>query len=111
MSVKLRFRRLGRRNRSFYRLGAIDTRSRRDGKVIEELGYYDPEASDDKHRLQINLDRIRYWLSVGAQPSDTLRGMLIKAGFPLEPVKRPTRPTRAEREAAEQAAKGEPAAS
>jgi small subunit ribosomal protein S16 len=73
--VVLRLKRLGRRHRPFYRLNAMDQRAPRNGRVIEELGWFDPLVDDDK-QLNFKADRIKYWLSVGAQPSDTVRGLL-----------------------------------
>jgi len=54
-------------------------RSKRDGKVIEELGYYDPLAKDEDKQVVMQRDRVQYWLSVGAQPSDTVAGMIKRA--------------------------------
>jgi len=76
VAVKLRLKRFGRRHRSFYRLNAMDSRSPRDGRVIEQLGWYDPEAKDPDKRLSLKRDRIEHWLSQGAQPSDTVRQLL-----------------------------------
>ncbi len=73
--VVLRLKRMGRRHRPFYRVNAMDKRAPRDGRVIEELGWFDPLAADDKQSV-LKVDRIKYWLSVGAQPSDTVRGLL-----------------------------------
>jgi len=73
--VVLRLKRLGRTHRPFYRLNAMDQRSPRDGRVIEDLGWFDPVAPEDK-QLNLNAERIDYWLSVGAQPSDTVKGLL-----------------------------------
>lgn len=70
--------RLGRKNRPFYRISAIDQRTRRDGRVIEQLGWYDPLSPDAAKQLVINDDRVKHWLSVGAQPSDTVRDFLAK---------------------------------
>ena len=78
MSVKLRFKRLGRKNRPFYRLVAIDSRSRRDGREIEKLGWYDPIKSDLS--LEFDEDRLVHWLDQGAIPSDTLKTLLKKKG-------------------------------
>lgn len=77
--VRIRMQRLGRRNRPFYRINAIDKRTRRNGKVIENLGWYDPITKDESKQLFLHGDRIKYWLSVGAQPSDTVRDFLAKA--------------------------------
>lgn len=79
--VRLRMQRFGRRNRPFYRISAIDQRTRRDGRVIEQLGWYDPMASDKAKTHEINADRVKYWLSVGAQPSDTVMDMLARNGI------------------------------
>ncbi len=79
--VRLRMKRTGRTNRPFYRISAIDQRTRRDGKVIEALGWYDPIAKDPAKQIEINLDRVKYWLSVGAQPSDTVQDFLAKRGL------------------------------
>ena len=73
--VVLRLKRMGRRHRPFYRLNAMDQRAPRNGCVIEELGWFNPLVDDDK-QLNFKADRIKYWLSVGAQPSDTVRGLL-----------------------------------
>lgn len=73
--VVLRLKRLGRNHRPFFRLNAIEKRNPRDGRVIEELGWYDPIAAEDK-QLNLKVDRIDYWLSVGAQPSRTVKGLL-----------------------------------
>jgi len=81
VAVRLRLKRLGRRHRSFYRLGAMDSRSPRDGRVIEELGWYDPEAKDADKQVSLNRERIEHWLSVGAQPSETVADLLESHGI------------------------------
>lgn len=73
--------RLGRRNRPFYRVSVIDQRTRRNGVVIEPLGWYDPITKDPAKQIQINEERVKYWLGVGAQPSDTVRDMLARRGI------------------------------
>jgi len=73
---------LGRRHRPFYRVAAIDSRAKRDGRVIEELGYYDPIAGDEAKQVSLRLDRVDYWLSVGAQPSDTVRRLIERTRMP-----------------------------
>ena len=85
--VVLRLKRLGRRHRPFFRLNAIDKRSPRDGRVIEELGWYDPIAPEDK-QINLKVDRIDYWLSVGAQPSDTAKSLIKRAGLEPKPGKK-----------------------
>jgi len=81
VAVKLRLKRFGRRHKSFYRLNAMDTRSPRDGRVIEELGWYDPNEQEADKRSSLNRERIEYWLSVGAVPSDTVRNLLKRQGI------------------------------
>ncbi len=81
MAVRLRFKRIGRRHRPAYRLTAVDGRRSRDGLVLEELGSYDPAHQDAGMQLNLKADRIAYWLSVGAQPSDTVRSLLKKTGI------------------------------
>lgn len=78
--VKLRLKRFGRRNRPFYRLNAIDARAPRDGKPIEELGHFDPLEKDPAKQFVCKAERVQHWLSKGAQPSDTVRSLLRKAG-------------------------------
>ena len=81
MAVKLRLKRLGRRHRSFFRLSAIDSRSPRDGRVIEQLGWYDPNAKEPEKQASLNRERIEYWLREGAQPSGTVRDLLRRHGI------------------------------
>ena len=85
--VVLRLKRMGRRHRPFYRLNAMDKRAPRDGRVIEELGWFDPIAPEDK-QLKINVERVDYWLSVGAQPSRTVCGLLKRVGCDPTPGKK-----------------------
>ena len=77
MAVRIRMKQMGRRHRRFYRICAVDGRKPRDGRVLEELGTYDPMIADVEARTILNAERINYWLSVGAQPSDKV-GVLIK---------------------------------
>ena len=83
MSVRIRLTRMGRRNRPFYRIGAFDNRSRRDGTVIEQLGTYDPINSDEAKQVVLKEERIRYWLSIGAKPSETVASMIKRAGIEI----------------------------
>ncbi len=80
MSVKIRMKRIGRKNRAFFRVCATDTRAPRDGRVIEELGTYDPWVPETDARAVLNADRINYWLSVGAQPSHKCSVLIRKYG-------------------------------
>ena len=89
MAVKLRLKRLGRTNYSFFRLNAIDSRTARDGRVIEELGYYDPRNKDQSKQFVAKLDRCRYWLDVGAVPSETVSSLLKKSGLEHKQLRLP----------------------
>jgi small subunit ribosomal protein S16 len=77
MAVRLRLARMGRKKRPFYRIVAADQRAPRDGRFIERLGYYDPMKKPVD--LKVDLDRIDYWLSVGACPSETVASLIGKA--------------------------------
>jgi small subunit ribosomal protein S16 len=94
MSVKIRFKRMGRSNAAFFRLSAIDSRSPRDGRVIEELGYYNPREKDKAKQFVAKLDRCKHWLDVGAVPSGTVSSLLKKAGLDHKQLRlpRPGRP-------------------
>lgn len=73
-------KKMGRAHRPFYRVCAMDQRSPRDGRVIEELGHYDPMVLETDARVILKADRIDYWLSVGAQPSDKVATLIKKYG-------------------------------
>jgi len=77
--VKLRLKRFGRKNHAFWRINAVDHRSPRDGRVIEELGFYDPCNKDEAKQVLVNKARVDHWLKVGAQPSDTVKVLLARA--------------------------------
>jgi small subunit ribosomal protein S16 len=72
---------MGRRNRAFFRVSAIDSRTPRDGKIIEKLGHYDPLEKDKSKQIVLNTERIKYWLDKGAIPSDTVSEILRKQGI------------------------------
>jgi len=76
--VKLRLKRMGSINKPFYRIVSLDSRKKRDGAYLESIGYYDPKT--DPFTLKVDTDRAIYWLGLGAQPSDTVRSLLKKAG-------------------------------
>ena len=81
MSMKIRLARGGSKKRPFYRIVAADSRMPRDGRFIEKLGTYNPLlAKDDEQRVQMNMERVQYWLSEGAQPTDRIARMLEAAG-------------------------------
>lgn len=77
MAVRIRLKRTGAKNTPAYRIVVTDSRSPRDGRFIEELGSYVP--SQRENNFKINLERAHYWLSVGAQPSETVASMIKKA--------------------------------
>jgi small subunit ribosomal protein S16 len=77
VAVRIRLKKMGRTHRPFYRLCAVDSRAPRDGKVIEELGVYDPMVRETDARAILNRERIEYWMGVGAQPTPKA-GVLIK---------------------------------
>ena len=76
--VKIRLKRMGMKKKPFYRLVVTDSRNCRDGRFIEEIGYYNPMTAPAE--VNVNGERAKYWLGVGAQPSDTCRGLLKKGG-------------------------------
>jgi small subunit ribosomal protein S16 len=81
MPVRIRLARVGARNAPRYRVFVADSRAPRDGKHIEIVGHYDPIAQRDGHKhVGLNIERIKYWLSVGAQPSETVARLLGQAG-------------------------------
>ncbi len=80
MAVRIRMKMMGRKARPFYRLCAVDARRPRDGKVIEELGYYDPMVRDTDARAILKGERIDYWMSVGALPTDKAAILIKKYG-------------------------------
>jgi len=77
--VKIRLTRLGKHKRPFYRVIVADSKSRRDGPFIEILGTYDPIKQPSE--IKIDLDKAKYWLDNGAQPTDTAMRLLKKAGL------------------------------
>ena len=78
MAVRIRMKKMGRKHRPFFRMCAIESRAPRDGKTIEELGHYDPLVKDVDARAILNGERIAYWLSVGALPSEHVAAFLKK---------------------------------
>jgi small subunit ribosomal protein S16 len=76
MAVSIRLRREGAKNRPYYKVVVADKRSPRDGKFIEIIGAYDPKKPG--HNSTLNIDRVEYWISKGAQPSDTVRSLIKK---------------------------------
>ena len=80
MSVKIKLKRLGNVRNPQYRIVIADARKKRDGRVIEELGTYDPMCPETDARVTLKAERIDYWLSVGAQPSDKVATLIKKYG-------------------------------
>ncbi len=74
--VKIRLRRMGAKKAPYYRIVVADSRSPRDGRFIEEIGVYDPMADGEK--IKVDMERAKYWIASGAQPTDTVRGLLKK---------------------------------
>lgn len=90
--TRIRLARFGRKNLPFYRITVADSRAPRDGKHLEVLGHYNPlPGKDGMKRIGINSERVKYWLSVGAQPTDTVARLLGLIGL----IPNPPRPGRA----------------
>lgn len=81
MAVKIRLTRMGRRHRPFFRINAVDSRTPRDGRVIERLGHYDPLEKDTTKQIVLNRERVEFWLGQGAIPSDTVSEILLRHGI------------------------------
>ncbi|MBI2707265.1 MAG: 30S ribosomal protein S16 [Proteobacteria bacterium] len=91
MAIKIRLARAGAKKRPYYHIVVADARSPRDGRFVEKVGSYNPMLpQDNQDRIRLNLDRIKYWLSVGAQPTDRVALFLGKASVIEMPVMRPT---------------------
>jgi small subunit ribosomal protein S16 len=84
MAVKIRLTREGRRNRAFFRIGAFDARTPRDGRSIEILGHYNPIEADNSKKVVVDAERIRYWFDQGAVPSDSVLTLLRPLGIRLQ---------------------------
>jgi small subunit ribosomal protein S16 len=87
MSVKLRLTRIGRRNRPFFRINAVESRTPRNGTILEKIGHYDPIEKDPAKQLVLNKERAQYWLDKGAIPSDTVSQILLRQGIKNKWVK------------------------
>ena len=104
MSVRIRLTRTGRRNRPCHRLCAIDRNTRRDGRVLEILGLYDPVAPRVEDQLKLHNERVAYWVSKGAELSVTARSLCERAGVEL-PAEKPGAKRNRKRSATKIAAK------
>lgn len=96
MAVVIRLKRTGRRLRPSYRISVMDSRAPRDGATLETLGIYDPITTKEELALTLDVERAKYWLSVGALPSDTVNSIFRKQGVyadraPKKVCKRPGR--------------------
>ena len=78
MAVKIRLRRMGAKKNPFYRIVVADSRSPRDGRCVEEIGTYNPLV--DPAEINIDVEKAKKWIANGAQPTDTVRGILKKSG-------------------------------
>jgi small subunit ribosomal protein S16 len=83
LSVRIRLKRFGTKRRPYYRIVVMDSRSPRDGKAIEEVGFYHPIEIEEK-QIQVKEERVRDWLNKGAQPSDTVRKLLNNINFRIK---------------------------
>ncbi|TAJ17614.1 MAG: 30S ribosomal protein S16 [Dehalococcoidia bacterium] len=102
--LRIRLRRTGQKHQPSYRIVVAHKETKRDGGFLEIVGHYNPTT--EPRTLQVNAERTQYWLSVGAQPSETVARLLFSAGVTtVEPKRRVTQPTKAEREATEAAKK------
>jgi len=79
MAVKLRLKRIGQKKKPFYRIVAADSHAPRDGRFIEQIGYYNPVSEPEE--LKIDAEKAQKWLKTGAQPTDTVRALLKKTGI------------------------------
>ena len=93
VSVRIRLKRMGRRNQVAWRICATDRLAARDGRVIEQLGTYAPHAQNDQ-KITINRNRVSYWLRLGAQPSETVQRLLAHAGIDRRGNEIPPKPWR-----------------
>tara|TARA_B100001248_G_scaffold241598_1_gene208400 strand:- start:73232 stop:73531 length:300 start_codon:yes stop_codon:yes gene_type:complete len=79
MALKIRLQRHGAKHAPVYRIVVAEGSSPRDGRFVELLGHYNPEAKGNDPKMKLNLERVDYWISVGAKPTDTMAGLLRKA--------------------------------
>lgn len=79
MSVRIRLKRMGAKKKPFYRIVVADSRSPRDGRFIEEIGYYNPTTKPTT--FEVDVEKVRQWVAKGAKPSDTVKMLLEKAGL------------------------------
>ncbi|MDR1401898.1 MAG: 30S ribosomal protein S16 [Puniceicoccales bacterium] len=87
MSLKIRLQRRGNKHRPVYKIVVAESTSRRDGRFVEAIGNYDPNARGSAPELALMLDRADYWLGIGAQPTDTVKSLIRKARLSLTPAR------------------------
>ena len=92
MAVRIRMKMLGRKHRPYFRIVAIDSRQPRDGRILEELGSYDPMVKDTDARVQLKPERVKYWMGVGAKPSEKVAVLFKKYMAKFEQQAAPTAP-------------------
>jgi small subunit ribosomal protein S16 len=85
MSARIRLKKFGTKKRPYYRIVVMDSRSSRDGKTIDEVGYYHPIAVEDQ-QIILDVDKVKSWLAHGAQPSDTVHRILNKKAIHIRQV-------------------------
>ena len=83
MSARIRLKKFGTKKRPYYRIVVMDSRAPRDGKTIEELGYYHPIEAEDK-QIQFNAEKVKTWIQNGATVTDTVRSILNKKNFSVK---------------------------
>src|SRR5690606_29729763 len=108
--VRIRLKRMGRKHRPFFRVSVMDARKPRDGETIEDIGHYDPMVQDKSARVKLNMERVDYWISVGALPTEKVAALIKKVktnkfGEAASPP--PMTPPKAPEPPAEPAAEGE----
>jgi len=80
MSVRIRLTRTGKKNEGYWRIAVFDSRTRRDGRYLENLGIYDPSVSKADEKVKMDLERYNHWVKLGALPTDSLARILKHAG-------------------------------
>jgi len=80
MSVRIRLTRTGKKNEAYWRIAVFDSRTRRDGRYLENLGVYDPSIAKGAEKVKINIERYNHWVKQGALPTDSLARILKHAG-------------------------------
>ena len=82
MSVKIRLKKFGTKKRPYYRVVVLDSRQPREGRTLDELGFYHPIEAEDK-QVQLNTEKVKQWLSKGAEPTDTVRSLFKRCNITM----------------------------